>query len=304
MLYDIRLLIEYSYAVSSDHLRNLVRLLPCDIPGRQRVLSRHLTVEPAADERRDALDFFGNAMTTVAWHAPIDSVALQLMARVERRAVPQRLDLSPPVELLEEDIASVQTLGPEAPHHYRGASPRIRPFPEATAYARALIRPGMTALQGVEAVGRALNRDMKFDSKATTVETPPAEAFAKRRGVCQDFTQIMIAALRGVGIPAGYVSGFLRTFPPPGQPRLEGADAMHAWVRAWVGKEIGWIEFDPTNDQYAGLDYVTVAYGRDYSDVAPVRGVMRTAGGHESRQAVDVIPLDDEEQLAPAQGSE
>jgi transglutaminase-like putative cysteine protease len=135
---------------------------------------------------------------------------------------------------------------------------------------------------------------MTFDAEATTVDTPPREAFARGRGVCQDFTHVMIAGLRGIGIPAGYVSGFLRTFPPPGQPRLEGADAMHAWVRAWVGREMGWIEFDPTNDQAAGVDFVTVAVGRDYDDVAPIRGALRSAGRAETRQAVDVLPLDTE----------
>lgn len=293
MLYDIRLVIDYSYGAPSDHTRNLLRLLPFDIEGRQRVIARHLNVDPAPDERHDMLDFFGNATTAVAWHAPIDSVSLQLAARVElRRPAPQGLDLSPPLDHLAAEIAAQQSLAPDAPHHFLGASPRVVPLAEITAFARAALKPGMTALQAVETVGRLLHHEMEFDAEATTVDTPPAEAFAKRRGVCQDFTQIMIAGLRGIGIPAGYVSGFLRTFPPPGQPRLEGADAMHAWVRAWVGRDIGWIEFDPTNDQYAGLDYVIVAYGRDYSDVAPVRGVMRSSGGHESRQAVDVIPLE------------
>ena len=132
---------------------------------------------------------------------------------------------------------------------------------------------------------------MKFDPKATTVDTPATEAFAKRHGVCQDFSHIMIACLRGIGIPAGYVSGFLRTLPPPGKPRLEGADAMHAWVRAWCGPEAGWIEFDPTNDKLAGEDHIVVAYGRDYSDVSPIKGTMRISGGQKSKQAVDVIPL-------------
>ena len=141
--------------------------------------------------------------------------------------------------------------------------------------------------------GRALNAEMTFDAEATDVDTSPREAFAQRRGVCQDFTHVMIAALRGIGIPAGYASGFLRTFAPPGKPRLEGADAMHAWVQAWVGQDMGWVEFDPTNNQPAGVDYITIGYGRDYSDVAPVRGALRSAGGHESKQAVDVIPLEE-----------
>ena len=103
---------------------------------------------------------------------------------------------------------------------------------------------------------------------------------------------MMIACLRGVGIPAGYVSGFLRTDPPPGQPRLEGADAMHAWVRAWCGWETGWIEYDPTNAVVAGTDHILVARGRDYGDVAPVKGVLRIAGEQTSEQAVDVVPVD------------
>lgn len=291
MRYDIRLAIDYDYAAPSDHLRNLLRLLPLDLEGRQRVVTRRLSIAPTPDERHDTLDFFGNPTTSVAWHAPVGAITFELAARVERFASPPPLDLSPPLAALAPEIAALHSLAPDAPHHFLGASPRTAPMPETTAFARAAVSDEMTALAAVTAVGRALHRHMKFDPKATTVDTPPREAFAKRHGVCQDFTHVMIAALRGIGIPAGYVSGFLRTFPPPGKPRLEGADAMHAWVRAWVGPEMGWIEFDPTNDQTAGVDYVTVAMGRDYADVAPVRGAMRTAGGAETRQAVDVIPL-------------
>ena len=149
-----------------------------------------------------------------------------------------------------------------------------------------------TACEAVLAVGRALHAEMRFDAEATEVDTTPREAFDARHGVCQDFTHVMIACLRGIGIPAGYVSGFLRTRPPPGKPRLEGADAMHAWVRAWCGREMGWIAYDPTNAMPEGEDHIVAARGRDYSDVAPVRGVTRSAGGHETTQAVDVIPLE------------
>ncbi len=292
MLYDIKLAIDYTYAAPSDHTRNLLRLMPLDIPGVQRVSARLLDADPRPDERRDYQDFFGNPTTSVAWHAPIEAVSLTLRARVERHPRPRLLDLSPGLAQLRADVTDVHSLGPEAPHHFLGASPRIMPDPEITAFARAQVTPAMTALQAVLALGHALYTEMRFDPEATTVDTTPHEAFAARHGVCQDFTHVMIAGLRGLGIPAGYVSGFLRTFPPPGQPRLEGADAMHAWVRAWVGPENGWIEFDPTNDQPAGVDYITVAVGRDYSDVAPVRGVLRSSGGHQSQQAVDVVPLD------------
>jgi transglutaminase-like putative cysteine protease len=118
-----------------------------------------------------------------------------------------------------------------------------------------------------------------------------ADAFAARHGVCQDFSHIMIACLREIGVPAGYVSGFLRTEPPEGQPRLEGADAMHAWVAAWCGTQTGWVEFDPTNAIRVSSDHIVVARGRDYSDVAPVKGVLWTAGSQTTKQVVDVIPL-------------
>ncbi len=137
-----------------------------------------------------------------------------------------------------------------------------------------------------------INNDFTYDGEATTVATRARDAFELRRGVCQDFTHVMIAGLRGLGIPAGYVSGFLRTIPPAGKERLEGADAMHAWVKVWCGREAGWIEFDPTNDMLASNDHIVVGYGRDYSDVAPIVGVLKTTGGQEAEQSVDVIPVD------------
>lgn len=292
MIYDIKLRIDYDYEAPSDHTRNVLHLLPDDLGGKQRVLSRLLDVRPPPNERRESRDFFGNTASSVSWHYPIDAVSFDLVARVERLADPALLDISPPLGQLRQEISEMQTLSADAPHHFLSPSPRIAEVPEITAFVRSLITPGMSTARLVETLGHALYTRMHYDAEATTVDTPPAEAFAQKRGVCQDFAQIMIAGLRGVGVPAGYVSGFLRTFPPPGQPRLEGADAMHAWVRAWVGHEMGWIEFDPTNDQPAGIDYVTLAIGRDYADVAPVRGAMRSAGSHATTQSVDVIPLD------------
>lgn len=291
MLYDVKLTIDYAYDAPTDHARNLLRLVPVDIPGELHVLSRLLTVDPLPAERTDRTDFFGNVVTAVVWHAPITSVELTLTARVDRLTPPPRLDFSPTLDRLAEELDAFASIQPESPHHFTAPSRRAVPHPDMTAFARALLVPGMTALAAVEAVGRALHAEMRFDAEATDVDTPAEVAFAARHGVCQDFTHIMISALRGIGIPAGYVSGFLRTEPPPGQPRLEGADAMHAWVRAWVGTEMGWIEYDPTNAMWAGTDHITLAYGRDYDDIAPVRGTMRGAGGQESRQAVDVISV-------------
>jgi transglutaminase-like putative cysteine protease len=150
----------------------------------------------------------------------------------------------------------------------------------------------MPARAAMEAIGHALHKDITFDAEATTVDTSPEEAFKGKRGVCQDIAHIMIACLRGVGVPAAYISGYLRTIPPPGKPRLAGADAMHAWVSAWCGAQAGWVEFDPTNDLRVATDHIFVARGRDYSDVAPLKGALRTAGAQSTKQAVDVIPLD------------
>ena len=133
----------------------------------------------------------------------------------------------------------------------------------------------------------------RFDSTATAVATLPAEAFALRRGVCQDFAQIMICGLRALGIPAAYVAGFLRTLPPQGKPRLAGADAMHAWTRAWTGSEAGWVEYDPTNACFTDTNHIVVGYGRDYCDVAPVTGRLRLDGSQKGSHAVDLFEIDE-----------
>ncbi len=291
MRYDIRLTLGCSYGAMSDHARMVARILPSSVPGRQTVLSRLLSVYPGPSECRHTTDFFGNTMTVLAFHSPIDQVELTLSASAERLATPPGLDLSPDLSGLAVEVAAHRSLGPLAPLHYLGASPRIPPEPTIASFARDLTGNGMTTLQTVTAVGEALHREMRFEAGATDVDTPPAEAFGNRHGVCQDFAQVMISALRSLGIPAGYVSGFLRTVPPPGQTRLEGADAMHAWVSAWCGAELGWIEYDPTNACIVGLDHIVVAYGRDYSDVSPVKGALRTSGGQNCHHTVDVTPL-------------
>ncbi len=291
MRYDIGLSIDYRYDHPSDRARGLMRLLPRPIAGIQRLIDAELVIDPAPDTRHELRDFFGNRSTSASWHEPLAQLKLTLRARVERLAEAPSLDLSPPLHRLAAELADVRDLGPLSPHHYVGATPRIAPDPSTAGFARDQLTPGASALDAVRGIGAALHREMRFDPTATDVATPPARAFAQRRGVCQDFTQVMISCLRGIGIPAGYASGFLRTLPPPGQPRLEGADAMHAWVRAWCGGGTGWIDYDPTNDCLVGLDHVTVAQGRDYSDVSPVRGAHRGLGSHSTAQRVDMVAL-------------
>jgi len=291
MRYDLSLTIEYSYDHASDHARNLLHLLPLNLPGRQGVIASLLTVEPSPQERCDAPDFFGNTATWITFHEPIDGISLSLKAQIWRTAPPLQVELSSDLEQLPSEVAACHSVAANSPHHFLGRSVRIVPEPGMTEFAQKRILPTMSALQAVLTIGKALHKEMTFDSSATDVQTPPGVAFVKRRGVCQDFSHVMIACLRAIEIPAGYVSGFVRTAPPLGQPRLEGSDAMHAWVRAWCGAKIGWIEFDPTNDAVVGDDHIVVAYGRDYADVSPVRGTLRSSGGHYTKHFVDVVPI-------------
>jgi len=292
MLYDITAEIAYDYDLAALSGRHVVRLTPAEIPGEQRTVVQRLTVSPGAVEQETQEDFFGNRTVSFRHDGAHDHLVFRIKARVERLAQPPSLDVSAKLGGLAGEIAQCANLEPEAPHHFLGSSPKVAPEPEITAYAVDRITRGMTTLEAVTAIGRALHRDMRFDDEATTVDTSPSEAFANRHGVCQDFTHIMIAALRGVGVPAGYVSGYLRTIPPEGKTRLEGADAMHAWVRAWCGVDVGWVEYDPTNALMVGADHVVVARGRDYADVSPVKGILKSAGGQKSRQAVDVVPVE------------
>jgi transglutaminase-like putative cysteine protease len=291
MLYDISMRITYDYGGFGAGGRHVARLLPAELPGEQRLVAGALDIAPRPEERTSWVDFFGNNVVEVAFREPHREIAFSVQARVNRLRDTLPLDLSPALSRLPDDLSRYRTLDGNAPHHFLAPSPRVKPSADITAYAKAFTAPDRNVFEVVEAFNNALHRDMEFDPDSTTVDTPPAEAFARRGGVCQDFTHVMIAGLRANGIPAGYVSGFLHTRPPDGGPRLEGADAMHAWVRAWCGYEAGWIEFDPTNGLVVAADHIVVARGRDYSDVSPIRGVLKTIGKHSSEHVVDVVPV-------------
>ncbi len=288
--YDISLKIAYDYESPAAANRAILRMVPRTLPW-QSLLSGELRVFPAPDHRQDGTDFFGNPFTQVVHDAPQSEIIFEFSGRVRRASPDRELDLSCGPEQLGAELAAIRSIAPEAPHHFLGASDRVPILPEITEFARSATGGAGSVLDAVRAVSDALHESFDFDPEATEVSTTPAEAFRARRGVCQDISQVMIAGLRGLGIPAGYVSGFLRTIPPPGKPRLEGTDAMHAWVRAWCGSEVGWIGIDPTNAIMAGPDHVVVAIGRDYADVAPVKGSMRAVGGHSSTHIVDVVPV-------------
>ena len=293
MRYDITLNIDYRYSHPTDRTRNLLRILPHDLPGTQVIGDWTLVLTPRPSEQAHFTDFFGNTVTSAVWHYPIDAVKISLSLQAERIRSDPFLSLAVPLSRMGQELAALRDVSARSPLHFTAASRRTPAHAGMGDFARAALRPGMSAADAVRAIGRAIHRHMEFSDKATDVDTPAAVTFEKRAGVCQDFTHIMITCLRAVGIPAGYVSGFLRTFPPPGKEKLVGVDAMHAWVCAWVGPEIGWLEFDPTNNQGVGVDYVTIGYGRDYDDVAPVCGAMRGMGDQSSKQSVDVAEVAD-----------
>lgn len=291
MLYDIRLTLDYDYAAPVHGGRHHIRVTPANVPGIQRVIAWSLAFEPKPERQTGFIDFFGNAVTAITMIEPHESLKIRLTARVQVDAPQAQDDRSPDLEQLGADLSRYWSVEPQSPQHFLAASPRVPMVSEITDYAVDASAAKSTVLAKATALCMAIHRDFAYDPKATDVHTRPAEAFALRKGVCQDFAHVMIAGLRGLGIPAGYVSGFLRTTPPAGKQRLEGADAMHAWVRAWCGPQHGWVEFDPTNAMLAGADHISIGHGRDYADISPIVGVLRTHGSHETKQSVDVVPI-------------
>jgi len=156
-------------------------------------------------------------------------------------------------------------------------------------YAAGSFPAGTGIVAGAADLMRRIHQEFRYDPKATVISTPLREVFDKRHGVCQDFAHVMIAGLRGLGLPAAYVSGYLRTIPPEGEPRLQGADATHAWVSVWCGEALGWVGFDPTNDLLVGNDHIMLGMGRDFSDVSPVDGIIVGSPKQKLGVAVDVV---------------
>jgi transglutaminase-like putative cysteine protease len=291
MLYDIRQTTRYSYAAPVPFARPVLRLLPVARDG-QRVIAADLVITPAPTERQDGLDFFGNRITTVAFAFPHEELTLETRARVAVEAgPPPDANATPAFEQIRRLAVAETDLGPTSPVHFLFASRVVAIDDRIGDYAAESFPPGRPILAAAFDLTRRIKADFAYDPTATDVTTLPGDAFDKRAGVCQDFAHVMIAGLRTLGLPAAYVSGFLRTLPPPGQPRLEGADATHAWVAVWCGRDIGWVGLDPTNGVLAAEDHVVLAVGRDYSDAAPVDGIIVTSGDHDLDVEVDVVAV-------------
>ena len=291
MIYDIRQTTTYDYASKVAYAHHVLRLTPIDRP-RQRVHAAALEIDPVPVERREGFDFFGNHVTWIGLDEPHDTLTIKVAARVAVEAPAEPVPrATPPWEEVRADVMMTSDIGATSPAHFLFPSRQVSLDPEIRDYAAEELCSRTADLDGAIDLMRRIKADFAYEIGATTVSTTPPMSFALRRGVCQDFAHIMISGLRGLGLPAAYVSGYLRTVPPPGKPRLEGADAMHAWVLVWCGTDAGWCGFDPTNAILVGDDHVALAIGRDYSDVAPIAGVVFASGEQQLEVAVDVIPV-------------
>jgi transglutaminase-like putative cysteine protease len=290
MIYDVRQTASYAYASQVAYAHHVLRLTPIDRAG-QRVQVAALDIVPAPINRREGRDFFGNRLTWVDLAEPHDRMVIKVSARivVETPQAPSP-GATPAWETVRDQVFAATDIGATSPAHFLFASRQVSLDPEIRDYARESFSPGRPILAAALDLMRRIKADFIYEIGATTASTTPPMSFALRRGVCQDFAHIMISGMRGIGLPAAYVSGYLRT-GNAAAPGLQGADAMHAWVWVWCGKEAGWVGLDPTNALIAGDDHVVVAIGRDYSDVAPIDGVVFAAGGQRLDVAVSVTAV-------------
>lgn len=293
MKYSLRHVTTYTYAFPVTFAQCTLVLTPVS-NGRQRVDSTRLVIAPHPRSLTQHRSFFGHLVTVAEIDVPHRTLRIEARGDVDVTQAPlTTADGAGTWEAVRSIAQCRASLDGDAPVHALFPSPRIRLAPEVTDYARKSFTPGCDIVEAAADLMRRIRREFRYDPDATRVSTPLLEAFEQRHGVCQDFAHIMIAGLRGLGLPARYVSGYIRTIPPPGQQRLEGADATHAWVDLWCGEAVGWIGFDPTNAIMAGNDHVILAYGRDYADVAPVGGILLGAGNQDIMVNVDLVPHED-----------
>jgi transglutaminase-like putative cysteine protease len=280
---------KYKYPVSLGN--HVACLKPRSSPGH-RLTHSELTIYPIPATRTERMDYFGNVQCIFTVQEPHRELVVEAKSEV---AVDQTTAFTSAAEIpWEEAVRQIpEDRSPATLEAYQFSfeSPRIRIRPDFAAYALESFTPGRPIGEALLDLTARIHRDFRFDAKSTNVRTPTEEVFKKRRGVCQDFAHLEIACLRSLNLAARYVSGYLRTSPPPGKPRLVGADASHAWVSAYC-PGAGWLDVDPTNNLVPSTGHVTLAWGRDYSDVSPLRGLILGGGSHTLKVAVDMEPLE------------
>ena len=283
-------LYEYAAPVTVSH--HTARLHP-RYDARQECHSFALQIMPHPALRTARDDFFGNSVSAFSIQEIHSRLEITATSEVEvLKATPPSLENSPPweeVAKLFRETAPVELLDA---YQFIFESPNIRCSPELAEFARPCFETSRPVLEGARELTRLIHHEFKYDSKATTVSTPLEEVMTNRRGVCQDFAHIAIAGLRSLGLPARYVSGYVRTHPAEGEQRLLGADASHAWFSVFA-PGVGWVDFDPTNNVMPSVEHITLGYGRDFSDISPVSGMIVGGGEHVAKVAVEVKPVGD-----------
>jgi len=291
MRYEIRHETRFSYAQPVRFARCNLRLKPIIWSG-QTLVDHQLSVAPGGAFSRARADASLANVTRLVIADAVTNLSIVSTATVDvERPIPLPSPDDPDLATVAELARRHRSVAAASPANYLFASPMVELDPDIADWCAETLDPGRGALEAAIELARRIQTEMNFDPDATKTETPPAEAFAQRSGVCQDFAQIMISGLRSAGLPAAYVSGYLRTLPPPGQPRLVGADATHAWVLLWCGPQRGWVGVDPTNGIWMAGDHVVTAIGRDYSEVAPIDGIFLGSGARTMSVSVDVAPL-------------
>jgi transglutaminase-like putative cysteine protease len=291
MIYKIvhRSTYKYKYRVS---LGNHVACLKPRVSQQDQLTRNELHIHPTPATRTERIDYFGNRLCFFTIQEPHKELVVEACSEVSiaGNAKPWPQHAMPWEEVARSLPGDHSKAGLDA-YQFQFESPRIRIRPEFAAYSLQSFTPGRPMQEALLDLTARIHNDFQFDSKVTNVRTPPEEVFRKRRGVCQDFAHVQIACIRSLNLAARYVSGYLRTYPPPGRPRLVGADASHAWVSAYCPGN-GWLDVDPTNNVVPSDGHVTLAWGRDYGDVSPLRGLVLGGGAHTLRVAVDMEPLD------------
>lgn len=292
MKYKVTHTTTYSYSEPVAVCHNQLLLAPRDLP-RQHCLSHRILIRPHPVTSTRHKDYFGNTVYAFSIEEGHRKLTVKASSRVAVREQPKIVVAETPNW---EDVVGVMRKRHDS-HWFEASqflfdSPSISRFDELGAYAKESFQPKTPIVQAALHLTDRIHKDFAYKPGTTTVNTTLREAFDLKTGVCQDFAHLQIGCLRALGIPARYVSGYLRTLPPPGKQRLVGSDQSHAWLSIYIGSGI-WIDFDPTNNVMCGSDHVTLAWGRDYSDVCPIKGTFVGGGTHMLSVSVDVMPLDE-----------
>lgn len=290
MRYKVRHATTYEYTQSMRQAHHTVHLEPRVLPG-QLVSGYKMEITPAPAVQAEHVDFFGNPTTYFAIQERHRTLTLETEMEVEVAAKPAiALDRTPAWEDLRDRLRQGGDEAAIRASTYAYPSTLVPYLPELGAYAAKSFAPGRPIGEAAFDLTRRIFKDFEFDPTTTEISTPLAQVLEQRSGVCQDFAHLQTGCLRALGLAARYVSGYIRTVPPPGRERLVGADASHAWLSAWCGDDL-WLDLDPTNDCLGSSDFITLAWGRDYDDVTPVRGVMFGHGDQILEVEVDVEPI-------------